>query len=164
MLIPSGNPPHREMEDDPGNEHRFEMCRLVADADDGLEVSRLELDRDAVSYTYETLVELSKDGDDDLVLILGGDQAATFPEWHRPEEILGLAELAVTVREGYGRNEILSSLDVVKGAEGIRFFDMPRIELSSAAIRERVREGHPIRYLVPDSVATYIGKNGLYVG
>ena len=161
-MIPSGNPPHREIEDEPGPEHRYEMCRLVVDGDDRLEASRSELDRDGISYMYETLVELFGDSDAEPVLIVGGDQAATFPDWHRSAEILGIAELAVTEREGFGRQEILNRLESVQRGAGAKFFEMPRIEVSSTMVRDRVKKGHPIRYLVPDGVAEYIGGNNLY--
>ena len=162
LLIPSGNPPHREIEDEPGPEHRYEMCRLVADGDDGLEVSRSELDRDGISYMFETLVELSSDSDVEPVLIVGDDQAATFPDWHRPAEILDIAELAVTEREGISRQEILNGLESLQKGAGAKFFEMPRIEVSSTMVRDRVKKGRPIHYLVPDGVAEYIEDNNLY--
>ncbi len=160
--MPSGKPPHKEIEDDPGLEHRYEMCRLVADEEDGMEVSRIEIDRDEVSFTYDTIQELSKERGVGLVLVLGGDQAAAFPDWHWPEEILDLAELAVAEREKFGHNEISSKLKKVQGGERTLYFEMPKIEVSSSMVRERVREGHPIRHLVPRSIEAYIEKNGLY--
>lgn len=163
LLVPCGNPPHRRIESDPGSEHRFEMCLLAASDGGWLELSRIELDREEVGYTYETLVRLSETGDD-LVLIVGGDQAATFPEWHRPEDILGLATLAVAEREGFKREQISARLNLLKGAGRVVFFDMPRVGVSSSMIRQRVSEGRPINHLAPDSVVTYIDKNGLYRG
>ncbi len=163
-MMPSGKPPHKEIEDDPGLEHRYEMSRLVADEEKGLEVSRIELDRDEVSYTFDTLQELSKERGIDLVLVLGGDQAAAFPDWHRPEAILDLAELAVAERQNFSRDEISGRLETVKGGERTVFFDMPGIEVSSSMVRERVKEGHPIRHLVPGSIEAYIEDNCLYSG
>ena len=144
------------------SEHRYEMCRIVAEGDDRLEVSRSELDGDGISYMYETLVELFSDSDAEPVLIVGGDQAATFPDWHRPAEILDIAELAVTEREGFGRQEILNRLESVQKGAGAKFFEMPRIEVSSTMVRDRVKKGHPIRYLVPDGVVEYVRGNNLY--
>ena len=82
--------------------------------------------------------------------------AHALPTWHEPEAVLALATLGVAEREGVGRTDITERLTGLAGADRIRFFDMPRLDISSSAIRRRVAEGRPIRYLVPDAVADYI--------
>ena len=82
--------------------------------------------------------------------------AHALPTWHEPEAVLSLATLAVAEREGVGRADIIEALAGLAGADRIRFFDMPRIDISSSLIRRRVAAGQPIRYLVPDAVASYI--------
>ena len=161
-FMPFGRPPHREVELDPGCDVRFEMCECAIAGDDRFVASRVELDREGLSYTVETLRELrAQHGDgDELVLILGGDQAVALPAWHEPGEILSLATVAVAEREEWRRSEVL---DAVGGLGGeVTFFDMPRVDVSSSLVRRRVREGNPIRYLVPDRVADYIASNSLY--
>ena len=76
--------------------------------------------------------------------------------------MLSLCTLAVAEREGVGRTDILERLTGLAGADRIRFFDMPRLDISSSAIRRRVAAGQPIRYLVPDAVASYIDTAELY--
>ena len=163
VWIPAGVPPHREVEGDPGAEARFEMCELAVSADERFALSRVELEREGPSYTVDTLRSLREASpEDELFLILGGDQAASLRSWHEPEEVLSLATIAVVERTGYARPAIGVQLSGLRGAEKLVFFDMPRVDVSSSMVRRRAREGKPIRYLVPDKVANYIGAQSLY--
>jgi nicotinate-nucleotide adenylyltransferase len=163
VFMPVGQAPHRELQDDPGAEARLEMVELAVADDARFATSRAELDRPGPSYTADTLRDLrAKAPDDELFLILGGDQAAALPAWHEPEEVLSLATVAVVERTNWSRNAIGIKVGRLKGAERIRYLDMPVMQVSSSAIRRRVAAGLPIRYLVPDKVASYIGANGLY--
>ncbi len=157
MLIPARIPPHKPVEHEPGPEHRLELCRLAVADDDRFEVSDIELGRDGPSYTVDTLKELtSKASTSELFLIVGGDIAVGLPRWREPERVLELATLAIAKRRGTSRASVESSLDELDGGGRARFFQMPRIGVSSTMIRRRVRAGQPIRYLVPDRVAHYI--------
>jgi nicotinate-nucleotide adenylyltransferase len=163
VFMPVGQAPHRELASDPGAEARLRMVELAAGDDGRFEVSRAELDRPGPSYTADTLRQIRSQGpDDELFLILGGDQAAALPDWHEPETVLSLATVAVVERTNWSRNAIGIKIGRLRGAERIRYLDMPIIQISSSAIRRRVAEGRPIRYLVPDKVASYIGANALY--
>ena len=163
VLMPVGVPPHKEAPDDAGGEHRYEMCRLATAKDERLAVSRLEVDREGASYTVDTLRSIHESAPgDDLTFIVGGDMAHSLPTWREPEAVLGLATLAVAERAGARRAEIEERLADLAGGERVRFFEMLRIDVSSSEIRRRVREGRPIRYLVPDEVVDYIGTHGLY--
>jgi nicotinate-nucleotide adenylyltransferase len=164
-LVPFREPPHRALDEDPGPEVRFRMCALVADGDPTLEVSRVELERPGPSYTADTLAafhELSPG--DELLLILGGDQAAALPGWHEPERVLELATVAVAERADWPRTRVTEAVAGLAGAERLHFFDMPRVDVSSSLVRGRVARGQPIRYLVPDMVASYMDTEGLYRG
>jgi nicotinate-nucleotide adenylyltransferase len=163
VFMPVGQAPHRELQDDPGAEARLEMVELAVGDDARFATSRAELDRPGPSYTADTLRDLrSKTPDDELFLILGGDQAAALGGWREPETVLSLATVAVVERTNWSRNAIGIKVGRLKGAERIRYLDMPVMQVSSSAIRRRVKAGLPIRYLVPDKVANYIGANGLY--
>jgi nicotinate-nucleotide adenylyltransferase len=163
LLIPAGTPPHKPVEDEPGARHRLELCRLAVGDDERFSVSDLELQRDGPSYTVDTLQVLSNDASsNDLFLILGGDIAAGLPRWHEPERVLELATVAVAERRGTAREAVEEALAGLKGGERARFFQMPRIEISSTMVRRRVRCGQPIRYFVPDGVKQYIETHGLY--
>jgi nicotinate-nucleotide adenylyltransferase len=164
-LIPARIPPHKPVEDEPGADHRLELCRLAIGADERFQVSDLEIGRDGPSYTVDTLEELhSSAPDHELFLIVGGDIAAGLPDWHEPERVLSLATLAVAKRRGTSRAAVDDALAALRGGERTRFFRMPRIAISSTMLRDRVRRGQPIRYYVPDPVASYVERHRLYAG
>jgi nicotinate-nucleotide adenylyltransferase len=163
VLMPVAVPPHKEADEDPGAAARMELCRLAVRGDERLEVSSLEVDRGGASFTVDTLRELHDlEPEHDLTFIVGGDMAQSLPSWREPEGILDLATLAVAEREGVRREDIARRLDPLHDGDRVVFFDMPRIDVSSSAIRRRVAEGRPIRYLVPDAVAEAIAQSGLY--
>jgi nicotinate-nucleotide adenylyltransferase len=163
LFIPASIPPHKPVEHEPGAEHRLALCRLAVDGDQRFEVSDLELQRDGPSYTVDTLQELTSNlSQPELFLIVGGDIAVGLPRWHEPERVLELATLAIAKRQGTARAAIEGSLGSLPGGERARFFTMPRIGVSSTMVRRRVRGGQPIRYLVPDPVASYIERHNLY--
>jgi nicotinate-nucleotide adenylyltransferase len=163
VFMPTGVPPHRELENDPGAEARLEMAELAVAGDERFSVSRMELDRSGPSYTADTLEQLAAESpDDELFLILGGDQAATLASWHEPEKVLARATVVVFERVHWGRNAIGIKIGRLPGAQRVRYLDMPLIQVSSSAIRRRVRESRPIRYLVPDKVVDYISSHALY--
>ena len=162
-FVPTARPAHREIEDDPGPDVRLEMCELVAASDDRFIASRIELDREGPSYTVDTLRALQQaNPDDELFLLLGADQAERLPTWHEPEAVLELATVCAVERVGYSRNAIVIQLARLKGAQKLRFLEMPVIQISSSSLRRRVSQGKPIRYLVPDEVVRLIEEKGLY--
>ena len=154
VWIPAGDPPHREIEQDPGASVRLEMCELAISADARFKLSSMEIDRPGPSFTADTLGELAeRHPGDELWLILGSDQAAALPRWHEPERVLELASVAVFERPGTPRDAVASD---------VTFLDMPLLDVSSTLVRRRAAEGRPIRYLVPDKVAHFIGAQSLY--
>jgi nicotinate-nucleotide adenylyltransferase len=162
-LMPARIPPHKPVEDEPGPDHRYELCRLAVEGDQRMTVADLELRRSGMSYTIDTLDQLrTRDPDSELFLIVGGDVAAGLPNWREPERVLDVATLAVAKRGGTPRAEVQDALAGLGGAERTCYFPMPRIEISSTEIRRRVGIGEPIRYLVPDAVAGYIERENLY--
>jgi nicotinate-nucleotide adenylyltransferase len=162
LLVPVREPPHKEAEADPGVEHRVELCRRAVAGDELLEVSRIEADVPGPSFTVDTLSRLhDRSPGDQLTFIVGGDMAFSLPNWREPEAILELAELGVAEREGVRRSDILERLSGLR-TERLRFFDMPRLDVSSSLIRRLVAAGRPIRYLVPIGVEAYIEEADLY--
>lgn len=163
FLVPFGQAPHRVLEADPGSAERLRMAQLAAGGDDRLGVSAIEVDRPGPSYMADTLTLLREiEPATELTLILGADQATRLRTWHEPERVLEQARVAVADREGFGRADVVAALDGLPGSEAIEGFPLPRIEVSSTLVRERVAAGLPIRYLVTDSVADHIAERGLY--
>jgi nicotinate-nucleotide adenylyltransferase len=163
VWVPAGVAPHRAIENDPGVDARFEMVEMAVAGDERFRASRIELEREGPSYTVDTLRELrEREPDDELFLILGGDQALALPTWHEPEQVLDLATIAVFERGSSTRNAIGITIGRMVGADRVRFLEMPRIDISSTMVRRRAAAGRPIRYLVPDKVANFIGAQSLY--
>lgn len=165
VFVPVGDPPHRMLEADPGREARLTMCEYAISADERFRLSRVEVDREGKSYTVDTLRSFAERApDDELVLILGADQARALPAWHEPAAVAELvAAIAVADRGDADRDDVAARAGDVPGAAAkLAFFDMPRIDVSSSLVRRRAAEGRPIRYLVPDKVASYIGAQSLY--
>jgi nicotinate-nucleotide adenylyltransferase len=163
VLMPAGEAPHKEIEQDPGAEERYLMCDLAAWGAEWLDASRAEIDRPGPSYTADTLQQLKADRPgDELVWLLGADQARSLPRWHQPGAVLSLATLAVARRDGVGEDEVRGALAGLAGADRVRFFDMPSIDVSSTLVRERVAAHRPFRFFVPERVAHRIEEVGLY--
>jgi nicotinate-nucleotide adenylyltransferase len=165
-LIPARIPPHKPVDEEPGVEHRLEMCRLaIGGHEDQFAVSDVEARREGPSYTVDTLEELHvREPESELFLIVGADVAIGFPTWREPERVLSLASLAVAQRPGTAREAVERALAEVPGGEGAEFFPMPEIGISSTMLRDRARRSEPTTYLVPESVRSYIDDHQLYRG
>ena len=164
LLVPVHTPPHKEAADDPGVEARVELCELAVDGDPRLGVSRVDADVPGASWTVDTLRRLhDRHQEHALTFIVGGDMARSLASWREPEAILELAELGVAEREDVGRADIVAAVaGLRRAAERVRFFDMPRLDVSSTLVRRRAAAGQPIRYLVPDQVAAAVQRTGMY--
>jgi nicotinate-nucleotide adenylyltransferase len=162
LLVPVHEPPHKGVESDPGVVHRVELCRRAVAGEELLDVSLVDAEVPGPSFTVGTLRRLhERSPGDQLTFIVGGDMALSLPAWREPEAILDLAELGVAEREGVRRTDVLERLSGFP-ADRVRFFDMPRLDVSSSLIRCLVATGRPIRHLVPDAVERYIVEAGLY--
>jgi nicotinate-nucleotide adenylyltransferase len=163
LLMPVAQPPHKEALADPGSDVRLELCRLAIAGEDRVEVSAVEIERGGASYTVDTLRALhEREPENALTFIVGGDMAYSLPSWREPEAVLRLARLAVAERDGLRREDIAQRLEPLHAGDRVVFFDMPRIDMSSSAVRGRIAGGRPIRYLVPDPVIDAIRARELY--
>jgi nicotinate-nucleotide adenylyltransferase len=148
LVVPAARPPHRP-EPATSAEVRYELARAAFAAEPGVEVSRIELDRDGPSYTVDTLVGLSAPGRT-LCLIVGADQLAALDSWERPDRVRELATIVVAARPGAPR------------VDGVEVLAMEPVEASSSEVRERVAHGEDVSELVPAAVAAAIAREGLY--
>jgi len=139
--------------------HRLQMIQLAIEGIEEFEVSDIEIRRKGISYTVDTLKELRKILGENVQIyfLAGSDSAHTLSSWKNPEEILSLSHMVVFERPGYPLEKIekkfLKKIIPVKTL---------LLGISSSEIRKRVREGKPIRFLVPPSVEKYIYQNKLY--
>ena len=163
VLVPTGQAPHKRIADDPGREARMEMTRLAAADDSRFSVSAMEVEREGPSYTYETLEVLAEErADRELVFVMGADAAVGLESWREPERVVELASLAVARRAGVSDPEVATVMRSLGCEERATMLEMPQFGVSSSAVRERARQGKPLRYLVPDAVAAFIEGEGIY--
>jgi nicotinate-nucleotide adenylyltransferase len=163
IFVPTGEAPHKRIAEEPGREARMEMTRLAAAEDSRFSVSGLEVERQGPSYTYETLEALAKDrADTQLVFVMGADAAVGLESWRNPERVVELASLAVARRAGVSEADVDAVLRSLGCAEQATMLEMPQFGVSSSAVRARAKRGRPLRYLVPDSVASFIEEKGIY--
>lgn len=134
--------------------HRAAMVEAAIAGAAGFTLDSIELERPGASYTVDTLRGIrERDPGVDLVLLVGADAAADFPKWREAEAVARLARVVVFGRPGADR---------VALPVAWRTIEVPAVEISATEIRQRVREGRPIRYWVPDAVADYVAAHGLY--
>ena len=134
---------------------RLEMVRAAIAGDARFEADDLELRREGPSYTVDTLRELGdRHPEAALFLLAGADLVAELPRWHRPQEVLRRATLAVLTREGEG----------LPPETGLAAVDVPvtRVDVSATEVRRRAAAGRTIRYLVPEAVRAIIEREGPY--
>jgi nicotinate-nucleotide adenylyltransferase len=156
-FVPSGVPPHR-----PGPHSsaldRYAMVSLATAGNRAFVACDAELRRQGASYTVDTVAALREERPGAaLVLILGSDAFAEIASWKDPERLFGLCSLAVVSRPGEDAPPALAS-----AAGRVEHVAGPVLAVSATAVRRRVSEGLSVRYLVPDAVADYIAKRGLY--
>ena len=163
ILVPTGEAPHKRIADDPGREARMEMARLAAAEDERFSVSALEVEREGPSYTYETLEALAEDRvDTQLVFVMGADAAVGLESWRNPERVVELASLAVARRAGVSEADVAAVLRSLGAEERAAMLEMPQFGVSSSAVRDRARQVRPLRFLVPDPVASFIEERKIY--
>jgi nicotinate-nucleotide adenylyltransferase len=168
--MPAHTSPHKPAAPDPGPEHRLRMCELLVRHSPGISACALELERGGTSFTVDTLSAIhASHPDAELTFIVGADTASTLPAWREPARLLELADLAVAARAGTSRQDVLRTLASVSpgladeaATAGVRFLELPVIEISSSAARQRVAMGEPIEDLVGADVASYVAEQRLY--
>jgi nicotinate-nucleotide adenylyltransferase len=162
ILVPAADPPHKEAEELTPGALRIRMIRAGVEEDRRFSVSDIELRREGVSFTVDTLRGLRElYPESSLFLIVGADQWRTFGSWRDPWEISRLATLVVMTREGEGAAGDAGFGEV--GPPVCTEVPVLRIDISSTDIRARVREGRSIRYLVPEAGRRIIEAAKLYL-
>ena len=152
------------------DEKRLEMARLALDGVEGIVVSDYEMHLPKPSYTWNTLLSLSKDYPDyEFVLLMGGDNWACFDKWYHYEDILKNYRIVVYPREQSGQENSALQLatewtqEKARRQEHIQIIEAELLDISSTEIRQRIKAGKGIRRMVPKAVADLIQKEKLYV-
>jgi nicotinate-nucleotide adenylyltransferase len=159
LFVPTGRPWMKEHEVVSPPEDRYLMTVIATASNPLFSVSRIEVDRDGPTYTVQTLRSLKSDLEADLFFVTGADAILEMLQWKEPEELFELAHFIAATRPGYD----IDGFEVPDHArDAVSVMNIPALAISSTDIRDRVKAGGPIRYLVPEGVKSYIEKAGLY--
>lgn len=154
-FMPDANPPHVDHKSAIDAETRLAMLQLAIKDNPLFAIETSELKRGGISYTYDTMKELiEKNPTTEYYFIIGGDMVDYLSKWHRIDELVRLPRFHfVGVRRPGAKNE--SDYPVI-------WVDVPPVGFSSTDVRNRIRRGQSIRYMVPQAVANYIKEHHLY--
>jgi nicotinate-nucleotide adenylyltransferase len=157
LFVPAYLPPHKRSGGRANPFQRLQMAKLATTDRPKFEVSPVEIRRRGISYTIDTLMELQlKYRGATFYLIVGGDNFASFKSWKSVDDILKLTSIVVYERATSKKKRSASRVMKLIRLRGAL------LEISSTMIRERVRKGESIRFLVPERVRHFIAKNKLY--
>jgi len=161
-FVPTKIPPHKEAGSLSPDEARVEMLKLATAGRSDFVVSEIELNREEVSWTVDTLTLLRDERpEDELFFLIGADSLRDFPSWKEPETIAKLATVVAVNRGETSLDELTAGLKPELSAS-VRLVTMPGISISATDLRSRVSSGKSIRYLVPRAVEEFILAQKLY--
>lgn len=165
VFIPAGQPPHKRGREVQAVEDRLAMVRLSIATNPHFALSKIDIERSGPSYTVETLRLLRQEWGEtvEIYFIMGLDSLVDLPTWHQPARLIQLCRLAVMARPGYQVDMAALERAVPGVADRVVFVPAPLIGISSTNIKERVRKGDTIAYLVPRAVEAYIHDHHLYL-
>lgn len=188
LMIPSARPPHKATDQTAPAEHRLAMVRLAIESTPELDLSDVEFGRKGPSYTVETIEQLQKIYGKTvaLSLIIGLDAFQEYDTWHRFRDLFKIVPIIVllrpekslyslsqaskvvekhlyqTISDKY-RYQVSSSCFTHARLQPVHLLEVTRLDISSSRIRELIKAEKPIRYLLPERVAYYIERQGLYL-
>lgn len=139
------------------NDHdRLHLAQIAIENNPRLKVSSIEFSLPKPSYTIDTLAYLKeKYPEKTFCLIMGGDNLQNIEKWKNYEQLLSAHDIYLYHRKGF--DEINQ-----EHTSRVTFLDAPILDISSTMIRDRIREGKSIRYLVPDVVCDYVEGSNMY--
>jgi len=168
VFIPAGRSPHKKQSPVASNTDRLEMIRLAIAGSACFEVGDCELRRPQPSYTLDTVLDFRSrfDLQTDLIWLVGADAVHDLPRWHRIDQILSAAAIAVMYRSGYLKPDFSSCRSVFTPSQIQKLeqniVPIPLVDISSTDIRACLARGQDVGDRVPPQVADYIRDHGLY--
>lgn len=160
LFVPSYIAPHKTSRTVSPVHHRLTMLRLALQSHPNFAVSEVEIKRGGVSYSIETILQIKKIyrlTQKNLFFLIGSDSLTEFHAWHEPERILAEARVVVATRPHYPVEGIPAEF-----RDRVELLANPLYDISSSVIRQKVGNGESIEGLVPENVADYIHRHGLY--
>lgn len=164
LFLPAAQPPHKVGRRVAAEADRLRMVEMAIVGNSHFGVSYVDTRREGLSYTSESLTIICKEfPSQQIYFLMGQDSLRDFPTWHDPGSIARQARLGVALRPGV--NLVVENIieQVPEAAGRLDIVDIPLIQIASHQIRQRIREGRPITYQVPEAVEEYIHRRGLYL-
>ena len=156
LLVPCARSPHKSDGPRLDGELRVRMLAAMSADDPRIEVSRVELDRPAPSYTADTLDQIAADNRGaSLWLVIGADQLPAFPSWRDTDRILAVARLAVAARPGIDGEKFAAAVEAI-GSEHIDRIPLDPVPASSSAIRDALAAGRDPGPMLPPAVSALL--------
>lgn len=153
-LMPTFQPPHIDKKSTIDASHRLKMIEFAIEENPRLRIETIEIERKGKSYTYDTMKMLKeKNPDVDYFFIIGGDMVEYLPKWYKIEELLNFVQFVGVRRPGYS----------MVNAYPVIWVDIPTMDISSTAIRNKISQRCSVRYILPEKVRDYIEEKGLYL-
>lgn len=187
VFIPAFRSPHKLDLEPVSGEHRLSMLTLALEGQPHFSIDKIELNKNEISYTIETLKELQTSHPDwNMSLILGADAIQAIDTWKDCSQLLDFCNILVGTRPGTefqvsetvknklrlsvsATNDCMASsakeIKVFKNLEkgtGVTFFQISPLDISSKNIRQRIQRGEEVKNLLPPSVDHYIMQHRLY--
>lgn len=166
IFIPVGIAPHKDNNKITNAKSRVEMINLSIKSNPYFYQSLIEVKRDNVTYTVDTLTSLKEEyPENEFYFIMGGDSILEIESWKDHKKLMKICNFIVLDRDHITREDInlkVSELKLLYGMD-TQVIRSPLIEISSTEIRNRIKKGLSIKYLVPESVENYIKDNELYL-
>ncbi|GAA3470217.1 MULTISPECIES: nicotinate-nucleotide adenylyltransferase [Nonomuraea] len=158
VFVPTGRPYQKAEREVSAPEDRYLMTVIATASNPRFSVSRVDVDRPGPTFTIDTLRDVKQvyGPDADLFFITGADALAAILDWQDASELFELAHFVGCTRPGH----TLRDPGLPEGK--VSLIEIPALAISSSECRQRVEQGEPIWYLVPDGIVQYIGKRGLY--
>lgn len=166
IFIPAGKNPFKKRNKGITRKQRLEMVELAIASNPSFEVSTIELDRPGISYTIDTITEIQKNYPEcELYFITGADIMFEITLWKGAETLLRSVKFITTFRPGYSHTKLDACIKTLQSDYHAQIFKLfnKEMDIASSDIRQRLKDGHSIRYLLPESVEDYIRKNRLYL-
>ena len=161
IFIPAYIPPHKQDRTISDAAHRIEMLDLITDDNPFFSLDTCEIEREGVSYTIDTVREIKKReslNSDEIGFLIGSDNYQELHKWKNADQLMDECRIVVAKRPDYPLESDKKYKDKVT------FVNLPRVEISSSTIRERVQEGKSIKYYVLPVIEEYIYSHDLYAG
>jgi nicotinate-nucleotide adenylyltransferase len=152
-FMPNQEPPHKRKSESVENEDRLQMLKLAVQGNTHFKIEKIELQRTGPSFTVDTMKILNERyTNHQFFFIIGADMIEYLPKWHKIDELINLVQFVGVERPKYSHQ---TNYPII-------YVDVPAFDVSSSVIRERLKKGQTVRYLLPDPVIHFIGEKHLY--